>query len=36
MNEHQLLTAVLRNGGCSAYSSGTTRIKSSCKLIGKC
>jgi len=35
MNEHQLPTRGLVNCRCSAYSSGTARIKSSCILIGK-
>jgi len=30
------LTRGIVNCRCSAYSSGTARIKSSCNLIGKC
>ncbi len=35
-NEHQPLISGIVNCRCSGYSSGTTRIKSSCNLIGKC
>jgi hypothetical protein len=35
-NEHQLPTRGIVNCRCSAYSSGTARIKRSCNLIGKC
>ena len=35
-NEHQAVTRGIVNCRCSAYSSGTARIKSSCNLIGKC
>lgn len=36
MNEHQMPTRGIVNCRCSAYSSGTARIKISCNLIGKC
>lgn len=35
-NNRQLPTRGIVNCRCSAYSSGTARIKSSCNLIGKC
>ena len=34
--EHQAVTSGIVNCRCSAYSSGTARIKSSCNLTGKC